>query len=488
MPTNTGLCAPSSPIPTQGANISDELMLDAQIANTILGTQLDQASSANIDFTFPSSIANFSAAPKLAHRLSLNLNGKRPTTPERTFRTKLFTGAQDRTTKSVLLEARDLIIEASSIAVTHQEQSRILDLLELFREYTEKGQVKTVASILASQVNNLETATRKIESKTKALTKTTTYAQASQPTQNRTSSIGRNLSQNLQPQEWTLVGQKTKTSPTNPIEAKPSLKLKNKDKRAILIGTSLTKDASVLSLRNMLNKAFEAKGIKGPVVASITKSLNQNTVITTTGTYSANFLLEKQDIQKHIIPFKLAQLDESQYKVVVHRIPIADFNNPLGMDLIKEEISTFNKGLTPIGTPYWLTPSDKRVSQRAGSVAVAFATQEEANKAIYNRLYIAGISTRVEKHYSTAPTTQCNKCQGFGHLDSYCRKHEKCRLCGESHATSQHYCKTCKTKGTSCLHLAPKCINCKESHQANSKLYEVFLAIKAKHSNTSPSL
>ena len=383
MSTNTGPCPPSSPTPTQGANISDELMLDAQIADTILGTQLDQASAANIDFTFPSSTADFSAAPRPAHRLSLNLNGKRPTTPIRTFRTRLFTGAQDRTTKSVLLEARDLIIEASTIAITHQEQSKILDLLEIFREYTEKGQVKTVASILANQVNNLETATRKIESKTKALTKTTTYAQAaqgSQPTQDQgvqdhTRSIDRTYSsQNLQPQEWTLVGQKSKNDTTNLTRVKPSSKSKSKDKRAILIGASLAKDVSVLSLRNMLNNAFEVKGIKGPVVASITKSLNQNTIITTTSTYSASFLLEKQAIWEHIIPYKSVQLDESWYKVVVHGIPTADFNNSLGMNLIKEEISTFNKGLTPIGTPYWLTPPDKRVSQRAGSIAVAFAT------------------------------------------------------------------------------------------------------------------
>ena len=52
------------------------------------------------------------------------------------------------------------------------------------------------------------------------------------------------------------------------------------------------------------------------------------------------------------------------------------------MDLIKDEIRTFNKGLNPVGTPYWLTPANKRPHQLAGSVVVAFATLEEANKAI----------------------------------------------------------------------------------------------------------
>ena len=52
------------------------------------------------------------------------------------------------------------------------------------------------------------------------------------------------------------------------------------------------------------------------------------------------------------------------------------------MDLIVEEITTFNKDLVPIGTPYWLTPSEKRLNQRAGSIVVAFATANEASRAI----------------------------------------------------------------------------------------------------------
>jgi hypothetical protein len=44
--------------------------------------------------------------------------------------------------------------------------------------------------------------------------------------------------------------------------------------------------------------------------------------------------------------------DEPWSKVVLHNIPIEDFNTPEGMDLVLDEIKTFNKGLNPIGTPY----------------------------------------------------------------------------------------------------------------------------------------
>ena len=124
------------------------------------------------------------------------------------------------------------------------------------------------------------------------------------------------------------------------------------------------------------------KGVKGPVVVTVSKTLGQNIVVTTTDSFSADFLLEKRSIWEYIYPFLTAQKDELQHKVILYSIPITDFNNPEGIDLIVDEIKTFNKGLTPIGTPYWITPKENRANQRAGLVVVAFTTPEEANRAI----------------------------------------------------------------------------------------------------------
>ena len=158
------------------------------------------------------------------------------------------------------------------------------------------------------------------------------------------------------------------------------------------------------------------------------------------------------------------------------------------MALIVEEIKTFNKGLTPIGTPYWLTSAERRQSQLAGSIAVSFPTEEQANRAIKNRLYIAGISVWVQKYQPTASTTQCTKCGGFGHLNSLCKKKLfKCLLCSEAHATEQHYCSICKSKGKKCLHLVPKCINCQGSHSAiEHAKCEFYQALKSKRTQDQP--
>jgi hypothetical protein len=277
------------------------------------------------------------------------------------------------------------------------------------------------------------------------------------------------------PQEWTLVKSKQK--------AKSSIELsktKAKDLRLVLVTSSdVATKFSPLALRNAFNQAFANKGVKNPVVNTITKSMGQNLVVTTTSQFSASYLIEKQAIWQHLVPFKSMQKDESWHKVVLHSIPTSDFNTTKGMELVIEEIKTFNKGLQPIGTPYWLTSADKRANQRAGSVVVSFATAEEANRAIRHRLFIAGISVRVEKFYATAPTTQCGKCQAFGHIDTHCKKSAKCKLCGEGHVTQKHACNTCNTQGATCMHLVPKCVNCKGNHTADHKACEVLIAIKS---------
>jgi hypothetical protein len=383
--------------------------------------------------------------------------------------------------RELILQAMDLIIRASSIAPSRDHQARILDLLEIFREYTEKGQLASISKMFGSQISNLENVTRKFEEIARAPPKEATpqkVGETKEVAPSKPLSLAQIASQGpppttATPQEWKLVQKR----PNKPSQGPPKA-----CKRLILvqspIGTPF--QFSPLTLRNAFNKAFLEKGVKGPVINTVSRTQNQNIVVTTTPTFSADYLLEKKDIWQSILPFKSAQKDESWHKVAIHGIPTRDFNTPNGMQLVVDEITTFNQGYKPIGIPYWLTTEAKRKNQLAGSVVVAFATEEEAKRAIRHRLYIGGVSVRVEKLYSTAPTAQCGNCQGYGHLDNHCKKAHRCRLCGENHATTQHKCSICPIKGAKCPHLAPKCSNCKGAHVANSEICEILLAIKSK--------
>ncbi|KAH6691773.1 hypothetical protein BKA61DRAFT_742489 [Leptodontidium sp. MPI-SDFR-AT-0119] len=138
----------------------------------------------------PLSSANFSAAPPRPTR-PIRKRGPGPL-PNRDHTNKALRLSQE-TNKSptdLILNARDLIIQAYTLTKAREEQSKLLDLLEIFREYTEKGKLQLASSIIASQIANLETATRQIENKTKALTKSPPPTTDLQSRTNTTTSTG----------------------------------------------------------------------------------------------------------------------------------------------------------------------------------------------------------------------------------------------------------------------------------------------------------
>lgn len=376
------------------------------------------------------------------------------------------------TPKEAILKARDLILLASTLTQSHDEQSKLLDLLEIFREYTEKGKLTTASNIITSQITHLDSATRKIETQAKALTKA--------PLPINTPTTKSTYAAITKEGEWNLVG-KGKTSRPTPIDKKIEIT----QRRLILIKPEIKNITSFspISIRNQINEASQKTGIKGPVIAAVTLSLNSNIIITTNAPFTSQLLLEKKTIWSNLIKFERIQKDQEWHKVIIHKIPIKEFSGTRGMDLILEEIKTFNPEFKPIGTPFWLTPSSKRAHQQEGAIVIAFATKSEAELAIRKRLYIAGISTRVEKFYESKPTTQCQKCQGFGHQDTHCKRNPSCGLYGGKHITAIHLCIVCNIRGKLCSRLITKCSNCQGNHTASSKSCEIFKSIQQKSYN-----
>jgi hypothetical protein len=78
----------------------------------------------------------------------------------------------DKTPGTFILEARDLLVKAAGLTKEYDKQTRLLDLIEIFREYAEKRKVLKTSNIIVSQVISLENTTRRMESKAKELAQT----------------------------------------------------------------------------------------------------------------------------------------------------------------------------------------------------------------------------------------------------------------------------------------------------------------------------
>ena len=99
------------------------------------------------------------------------------------------------TSREAILKARDLIVYAYSKTPRNQ-QSKLLDLLEIFREYTESGNITKASNIIATQIANLEGATRQIETKTRNLNSISNSTSTSQTGQTSQTSQTHQTNQN----------------------------------------------------------------------------------------------------------------------------------------------------------------------------------------------------------------------------------------------------------------------------------------------------
>ena len=102
-------------------------------------------------------------------------------------------------------------------------------------------------------------------------------------------------------------------------------------------------DLNPIKYRDEVNNALKAAGILKPMVATVGISQSkQNIVITTTQDCTADQLLAKKPIWEGLFQLKEARKDDKWHKVVVHELPTEVFNNENGMEMLKQEVETFN--------------------------------------------------------------------------------------------------------------------------------------------------
>ena len=82
------------------------------------------------------------------------LNRKRPCPPRDNYtpqpKEPRVLANQPIIAREAILLARDLVVQAYSLTQAREEQAKLLDLLEVFREYTERGRIQAALSILAT--------------------------------------------------------------------------------------------------------------------------------------------------------------------------------------------------------------------------------------------------------------------------------------------------------------------------------------------------
>src|SRR6266702_1851116 len=121
--------------------------------------------------------------------------------------------------------------------------------------------------------------------------------------------------------------------------------------------------------------------------------------------------------------------------------------------------------------PRWLTKPEQRTEKRASSVVIALSGNKANEVTSRPRLFAFSATLRIERKLRFGPSTQCAKCQKFGHHTNKCNNPPACRWCSLSHLTGAHSCptSTCSVNGRPCSHSLAKCANCDGLHESHFK-------------------
>ena len=78
--------------------------------------------------------------------------------------------------------------------------------------------------------------------------------------------------------------------------------------------------------------------------------------------------------------------------------------------MLKEEVKLFNKELKLVTESVWLSTEENKHNKMHSLVVIAFATQEEAQKALRTRVIVTEISVHTIKYTDNKSHEQCQKC------------------------------------------------------------------------------
>jgi hypothetical protein len=379
------------------------------------------------------------------------------------------------TAQEALYIARDMVLQASTLAETNQEQTRLLDLLEVFRNYTESGRV-----VREELVSN---------------SKRKTYADAAKPAKTYAEATRPDTATHLN--NTSLLRRSAHAAPPAKATAAQVKKDTQKRELVLLVEEANTAEAEVvdpLAQRNAINAALKTVSNSAAVVASVRLTARKNLLLTTTERFSADFLLQHKDAWKSAIHVtcKGMQTQEEQIQVVAHKVYMHEAFTSSTAEL-KAEIESFNNVVIQ-GNPRWLAKREKLENahllpphQRYASIAFVVGSEEERQRLLaYKQLSIAGRTVYLTKYYDISPRTQCQSCFKLGHNREMCRD-RGCKLCAEPHYTKDHRsCSECKLTGRLCEHQKPRCINCRGEHTATSRKCTHLSNTRTSTSSASP--
>jgi hypothetical protein len=222
-----------------------------------------------------------------------------------------------------------------------------------------------------------------------------------------------------------------------------------------------------IALRRM-NAAFvDYKDISVPpfIRARITI---RGAIIFTTGNDHNNVIYEDYiSIIMHTLEYygncERVEIGKRFSQFLLHGVP-----THLSVSDISDSITANYPQLVQAQTPRWLTPPERREHKACSTIVMTLTGNMKKDAIGRQNLIVCNRECQVDDYIAYGRSTQCRKCQAYGHPAALCQNNSCCAVCAGPHETREHPCTlpTCK-KGPACIHPPIRCANCNSPHKAS---------------------
>lgn len=375
-------------------------------------------------------------------------------------------------------DCRDLLVTAYNLTDDRLRKTELLDLLEIFRSYTETGKIRLPARnplakdkkkfIKFDGWKDYDSANHESENGTLQINEmTNNSSQPSEPSpreeypllpkasaQPNTSVAHKSLWKPAPSTRGVLNNTQTKKKAANTAQYKTNIEQDRANKILTII---TTKNGNELPQYNATNVRDKINKLMGKIaIARVHTSPNKNIVLTCHNS-TPDELLTKREVWRSVIAgWSVDDIQKINHwpKLVVHGVP-----TNLTFPEFKREVAEFNPLVNIEGEPRWLTKSQKKSH---ASVVISVRNENQKHQLRKSGLLVSGLLLKVVNYQSSTSKSQCRKCLKFGHQAPLCNKAAICGYCAGKHLTFNHSCNVCKSSSP-CIHTPKKCANCQSS-------------------------
>ena len=222
-----------------------------------------------------------------------------------------------------------------------------------------------------------------------------------------------------------------------------------------------------LALRRVNAAIVDNKDVLAPPFIRARVTVRGN-IIFTTGTTQNNVIYDYyttiiSDALSYYGQCEKVEIGRRFSQFLLHGVP-----THLTIAEISHSITTNYPQLVQGQTPRWLTPADRREQKTNSTIVMTLTGNVKKNTIGRQNLIVCNRECQLDDYIPYGRTTQCRKCQAYGHPADLCRNDSCCAVCAGSHETRDHPCTlpTCK-KGPTCTHPPIRCANCNSPHKAS---------------------